>query len=159
MTATSPVETGGFTVRQAVFADLDKLVLMFDRYRQFYQRASDLDAARSFLTERFNHGESVLFIAEEGDKALGFTQLYPGFSSLSMARRFTLNDLFVEESARRRGVGHALLSAAADYGKSVGATALGLCTAKTNVKAQALYQSTGWVRDEVYLEYSLGLLG
>ena len=159
MPTTISADTAAFTVRQAVFADLDKLVPMFDRYRQFYKRPGDLDAARSFLTERFNHGESVLFIAEDGDKSLGFTQLYPGFSSLSMARRFTLNDLFVEESARRRGVGQALLGAAADYGKSVGANALGLSTARTNLTAQALYKSNGWVRDEVYLEYSLGLRG
>jgi hypothetical protein len=51
------------TVRQAVLADLEALVPLFDGYRQFYGRPNDTSAAREFLLARFNHGESVLFIA------------------------------------------------------------------------------------------------
>jgi hypothetical protein len=43
-------------VRQAVLADIDTLAPLFDRYRQFYGRASDLLAARAFLLARFDHG-------------------------------------------------------------------------------------------------------
>jgi ribosomal protein S18 acetylase RimI-like enzyme len=146
-----------FTVRQAVLADLDLLAPMLDQYRQFYQRPSDAAAARAFLLERFNHGESVLFIAQDGDTVLGFTQMYPSFSSVSLARVFVFNDLFVAEAGRRRGVGKALIAAAASYAKSLGARFLTLSTARTNESAQALYESTGWKRDEVYLEYSLML--
>jgi hypothetical protein len=92
------------TVRQAVLSDLEALAPLFDSYRQFYGRASDLSAATAFLSARFNHNESVLFIAHEGDKTVGFTQLYPSFSSVSMARILVLNDLFVDEHARRKGV-------------------------------------------------------
>jgi ribosomal protein S18 acetylase RimI-like enzyme len=146
-----------FTVRQAVLADLDALVPLLDQYRQFYQQPSDLAAARAFLTERFNHGESVLFLAHDGDTALGFVQMYPTFSSGSLTRAFVLNDLFVMEAGRRRGVGKALIAAAAQYAKAVGASYLSLSTAKTNERAQALYHSTGWVREEVYIEYNLML--
>ena len=83
-------------VRQAVLADLAVLAPLFDGYRQFYGRASDPAAAEAFLRARFDHGESVLFLAtDDSGRPLGFTQLYPSFSSVSLARVFILNDLFV----------------------------------------------------------------
>lgn len=44
------------TIRQAVLSDLEALVPLFDDYRQFYGRPSDIFAAREFLLARFNHG-------------------------------------------------------------------------------------------------------
>ena len=144
-------------VRQAGLADLDTLVPLFDGYRQFYGRASDPAGARDFLRARFDHGESALFVAHEGDTALGFTQLYPSFSSVSLARVFVLNDLFVSEHARRKGVASKLMSAASDYAKSLGAVRLTLSTATDNAAAQALYRSAGWKRDEQFFVYHLTL--
>ena len=135
-------------IRQAVLADLEALSVLVDGYRVFYGRDSDAAAAREFLRARFEHGESVLFIALDGNKALGFTQLYPSFSSISLGRIYILNDLFVHDSGRRNGVGAQLLSAAVDYGKSVGALRLALSTAFTNTRAQALYEAEGWERDD-----------
>ncbi len=145
------------TIRQAVLADLDALVPLFDQYRRFYNKPSDPAAARAFLTARFEHGESVLFIAHDGAQALGFTQLYPSFSSVSLARVFVFNDLFVLEAGRRRGIAKGLIEAAAGYAKATGAIALNLSTARNNHHAQALYHASGWERDEVYVEYSLSL--
>ena len=74
------------TIRQAVLADLDVVAGLFDGYRQFYDQVSDLQAARNFLQARFDHGQSVILLAESQGQAVGFTQLYPSFSSVSMAR-------------------------------------------------------------------------
>jgi ribosomal protein S18 acetylase RimI-like enzyme len=142
-------------VRQAVFADLDALVPLFDAYRQFYGQTGDLARARAFLGERFEHLQSVVLIAEDGDNAIGFTQLYPSFSSISMARTFVLNDLFVTPHCRRKGVGEMLLQAAAAFARNVGAVRLTLSTAVTNGPAQALYESAGWRRDEKFYVYNL----
>jgi ribosomal protein S18 acetylase RimI-like enzyme len=145
------------TVRQAVLSDLGALAPLFDSYRQFYGRPSDLPAASGFLSARFNHGESVLFIAHEGHKAIGFTQLYPSFSSVSLARTFVLNDLFVCECARRKGVASKLMSAAVDYASSLGAVRVSLSTATTNEAAQRLYQSSGWQRDQQFQVYHFSI--
>lgn len=141
------------TVRQAVLSDLEALAPLFDSYRQFYGRVGDLPAATAFLSARFNHGESVLFIAQEGNKAVGFTQLYPSFSSVSLARIFVLNDLFVDEHARRKGVASKLITAAVDFASSLGAVRVSLSTATANEAAQRLYQAAGWQRDEQFLVY------
>ena len=144
-------------VRQAGIDDLDALAPLFDAYRQFYGRATDRAAARAFLFERFKHQQSVIFIAHKEGEAIGFTQLYPLFSSLTLARTFVLYDLFVAPSARRSGAGRELLRAAADYGRAVGAGALELSTATDNESAQRLYESEGWVRDTAFYVYGLGL--
>jgi ribosomal protein S18 acetylase RimI-like enzyme len=141
------------TIRQAVASDIDALAPLFDSYRQFYGRESDIRAAREFLLARFNHGESAVFIAHDANVPIGFAQLYPSFSSVSLARTFVLNDLFVHESSRRKGVASLLLAAAVEFGKSSAAARLSLSTAISNDTAQALYQSAGWRRDEQFFVY------
>lgn len=145
------------SVRQATVADLDALAPLFDGYRQFYQQASDLAGARRFLLDRFASLQSVIFIAFVGERALGFTQLYPSFSSVSMQRLYILNDLFVHPDGRRFGLGRRLLRAAADFGRAVGAKELLLQTALDNHPAQALYEDEGWVRDQSFYVYELAL--
>ena len=145
------------TTRQAVLADLDVVAGLFDAYRQFYDQVGDLVAARNFLRARFEHGQSVILLAESQGQAVGFTQLYPSFSSVSMARVFQLNDLFVAPTARRLGVGEALLKAASDHARQMGAVRLSLTTNVQNLPAQALYESMGWTRDQKFYAYHLAL--
>jgi GNAT superfamily N-acetyltransferase len=146
------------TVRQATVFDLDLVAPLFDAYRQFYRKPADLTLAREFLFERFQHGESVIFvvIGEDG-AALGFVQLFPSFSSGAAARILILNDLFVAPGTRRKGIGTLLLRAAADYGKAVGAVRLTLSTEMTNKSAQALYEAEGWKLQTDFCVYNLGL--
>ena len=149
--------TPELTVRQATVEDLDLIVPLFDAYRQFYRQPSDTEGARRFLLERFEHNQSVIFLARDEGDAIGFTQLYPSFSSASIARIFILNDLFVAPDARGRGVGSALLDAAAQYGRRVGAIRLALSTELSNSTAQAVYEKMGWQRDSVFCVYQLPL--
>ena len=144
-------------VRQATVNDLKLIVPLFDAYRQFYREPEDAEGARQFLLGRFEHNQSVIFLAFDGLAAVGFTQLYPSFSSTAMARILILNDLFVSVGTRRRGVGAALLGAAASYGRSIGATRLQLSTEIANTTAQKLYEGCGWLRDTTFCSYQLAL--
>jgi GNAT superfamily N-acetyltransferase len=136
---------------------VDLIAPLFDAYRQFYGQTPDLDGARRFLAERLQRGESVIFAVLEGDAALGFTQLYPSFSSVAMRPIWILNDLFVAETARKRGVGTRLLTAARDYAVQTGAARLELSTAVDNRTAQSVYERLGWQRDTAFLHYQLEL--
>jgi GNAT superfamily N-acetyltransferase len=145
-------------VRQATISDLDLLVPLFDAYRQFYRNPSDLGLARRFLLERFQNNQSIIFLALRGDgSAVGFTQLFPSFSSGSAARILILNDLFVRPDARRSGVGSLLLAAAAGFGRAVGAIRMTLSTEVNNQEAQALYEAGGWARQTDVYAYNLTL--
>jgi GNAT superfamily N-acetyltransferase len=149
--------TGKVEVRQATVEGLDLLVPLFDAYRQFYRQRSDPERARRFLLERFKHSQSVIFLAFGGIAAIGFTQLYPSFSSGAMARIFILNDLFVTPEARGRGTGSALLRAASEYARRIGALRLVLSTELNNAAAQSLYERLGWERDMTFCMYQLAL--
>ena len=140
-------------VRLAVFSDLDELAMLFNQYREFQGEASDLPAARDFLQARFDHGESVVFIAHEGSAPVGFAQLYPSYSSVSLARVFILNDLFVQESGRRKGVASQLLAAVEGYAWSLGAVRVTLNVARDNKPGQALYETRGWSQDAQFFMY------
>lgn len=144
-------------VHQAALADLDDLVLLFDAYRQFYGQPADTAAARKFLRLRFEHGESTLLLARLGGDPVGFVQLYPLFSSVALRRIFVLNDLFVRRTARGHGVGRALLDAALAYARELGAARVVLETTEDNVAAQALYEASGWIRQEGFRVYTFGL--
>jgi len=145
-----PVDEHAVTVRQAVFTDLDALATLFDAYRRFQGRRADLAAARDFLRARFEHGESIVFIAEVGGVPAGFAQLYPSFSSVALCRVYILNDLFVDAFARRRHVASRLLEVVEAYAWSFGASRITLNVARTNADAQALYDARGWTRDDQY---------
>lgn len=136
---------------QIVQADLSHVAAVaevFDAYRQYYGQPSAIEGAKRFLEERIVNKESVIFLALGGDQPLGFTQLYPMFSSVSMRRSWTLNDLFVKEAIRSKGVGKALLVTAQNFIKQQGHKGLLLETTPDNTKAQSLYERLGWVREQ-----------
>ncbi len=142
------------TIRTATDADLDVLAPLFDAYRVFYRRDPDIPGARAFLAERFARNESVIFLAEIDGASAGFAQLYPGFSSVSLGTRWTLNDLFVDPGHRRAGVGRALTERCMQHARETGAVAIELLTETTNESAQALYESLGWKRTTDYYRYT-----
>ena len=137
---------------------MDRIAPLFDLYRQFYRKPPDLDLARRFLRDRFEHNQSIIFLATSGDgAAAGFAQLFPSFSSASAARILILNDLFVLPEVRRRGVGSQLLAAAAEFGRAMGGVRLTLATEVTNEAAQALYDRAGWKRQTDFYVYNFSL--
>jgi len=144
-----------FAIVNAELDHLDLLTPLFDGYRQFYEKPSDLDGSRHFLAERLTHQESVIFLAVQNEIGLGFTQLYPSFSSVSMKRLWILNDLFVAPAGRRQGVARALLERAREHAAETGAKGLMLETAVHNFPAQQLYSSLGWERENDFYVYNL----
>jgi len=93
------------SIIRATIDQLDLIAPLFDGYRQFYKQPSNVDKARQFIKDRLIRHESVIFLALLDEAAVGFTQLYPSFSSTSMQRLWILNDLFVAPDGRRSGVG------------------------------------------------------
>jgi len=127
--------------------DIDKLDLvtpLFDAYRVFYQQQSDQLGAVTFLKERIENNESVIFLAvDEHDNAAGFVQLYPLFSSTRMQRLWLLNDLYVESDYRRMGIAKLLLERAKAHCVETGARGFFLETGMDNVEGNKLYPAVG----------------
>lgn len=141
------------TIIQATAEHLDDLSFMFDEYRQFYRKQTDLSGARKFVESRIVNGESVIFIVKHDNEVAGFVQLYPIFSSVQMKRLWLLNDLFVKNSFRGRGFSKALIDAAKNLALATGAAGLMLETEKTNQVGNALYVATGFHVDDAHHFY------
>jgi GNAT superfamily N-acetyltransferase len=137
---------------QANISHSSLIAPLFDAYRQFYKQATDLPLAEAFLTERIEQNESIIFIAIDDEKVVGFTQLYPTFSSVSAQKTLVLNDLFVRPEMRGKGIGEEILKYAQKFAKETNAKGLALETATENL-AQKLYEKLGWQKDEGYLHY------
>ena len=134
-------------IRRAKKKDLEQLSVLFDKYRIFYKRKGDITTAKLFLKKRIKRKESVIFVAEERNELIGFTQLFPIFSSVNMMRTWLLNDLYVNERSRGTGVATALLNAAKEFGKETNSKWLLLQTAADNYMAQKVYEKNGWIKE------------
>lgn len=141
----------------ATVEDLEGTAHLFNLYRIFYNQGSDEKAALAYIKERIENEDSVIFLAKEKETYLGFTQLYPTFSSISMKRAWILNDLYVAEEGRKRGVGQMLLNKAKDFAIETGAKSLSLSTASDNFSAQRLYEKNGYEKDAEFNHYELDL--
>lgn len=141
------------SIEQATLKDLESVTELFDLYRMFYQQKSDIDGARKFIKERLAGEDSVIFIAYESENAVGFVQLYPSFSSVSMKKLWVLNDLYVRESVRGKGFGEELMKRAIDFAAETSTKGIRLETAPDNIGAQKLYEKLGFTRETNYFYF------
>jgi ribosomal protein S18 acetylase RimI-like enzyme len=148
-----------------ITSDESSLVIsLFNQYRVFYKKESDIALAEKFIKERLDKTESVIFVALEKDgvqqNPVGFTQLYPKYSSVSASKNWILNDLYVDSNYRKQGIGEALIKNAMDFARAEGATFVQLETAIDNYTAQSLYEAVGFIKQEPesgYLVYRVGV--
>ena len=141
-------------ISKAVITDLTAVAGLFNSYRVFYGQAPNLEMATKFLSMRLANGDSVIFVAKDKAESVGFVQLYPSYSSVSMKPIWILNDLFVSPTARQHGIGRALMNKACDFAVETGAKGLSLETTSNNLIGQKLYESLGYRKDET-LHYFL----
>ena len=136
--------------RQATLTDLEQLSILFAQYRVFYKQPFEPGEAKQFLEEKFSTEESIIFIAVENEEQMGFTQVYPSFSSVGLKKIWILNDLFVSSDHRQKGIAQALINHVIEYSKTTGRKKVVLSTAYDNVNAQKLYEKLGFNRSEFY---------
>ncbi|WP_339894313.1 GNAT family N-acetyltransferase [uncultured Algibacter sp.] len=134
------------TIIQATTEHLDDLIPLFDGYRVFYRQPSNIKDVRAFLKERLTKQDSVIYIAYLDAIAVGFTQLYFLFSSVSMKPVFLLNDLYIHSNYRNKNIGTALINKAKALCKEKGYKGIIIQTENNN-PAQHLYQREGFVLD------------
>lgn len=143
-------------ITKADLNSADKVAKLFNAYRIFYGQDNDLALAQSFINQRIEKQDSVIFLAQNGqNKPVGFTQLYPSFSSVSAMRTWILNDLYVAEDARRAGVAKQLMLAAKLHAEATQAKGISLATAVDNTAAKALYDTLGYKKNDTFDYYFL----
>lgn len=140
-------------IRQANIDDLETVSILFNKYRIFYEKESDLKGAKNFIKNRIENEESIIFIAEYGEVIAGFVQIYPTFSSVSMKKAYILNDLFVDDKFRRNNLGESLINEVFKYAVSKDAKYVTLETSIGNINAQKLYEKMNMKIDNSVFHY------
>ncbi len=143
---------------KATLEHLDLLTPLFVKYREFYGELPYPDSSRIFLEKRLKRGESVIYLAlpdDDDGKLLGFCQLYPSFSSLSLKRVWILNDIYVAEDSRRMLVADHLMREARKMAKDTQAVRMRVSTSANNEVARKTYESIGFRKDTEFENYVL----
>lgn len=143
----------GLIVKQISAGEAELVFELFDKYRVFYKQPSDINLAENFIKDRLNNNESVIYVAFLDGWAVGFTQLYPKYSSMRVVKNWILNDLYVEEPYRKQGIAGLLIQAAMDFAKVNNAMFVQLETQADNYTAQSLYESVGFIQQEPDTEF------
>ena len=141
-------------IRKASLNDIGQLSRLFDAYRVFYKKDTDVTGAKKFLSERIQNNESEIFVAEIDNSLVGLVQLYPLFSSTRMKRLWLLNDLFVDAKHRGKNISVLLMEKAKEFAIQTNSCGLILETAKTNDIGNSLYPRTGFALDNDHNYYS-----
>lgn len=141
-------------IKELKMEELDHLVPLFDQYMVFYQQESNPSRHEAYLRDRIEKNEATVFVAYEEGQAIGFVLNYHSFSSVSLGKIIVLNDLYVNEEKRGKGVGQRLIERTFQLADETGAVRVDLGTAKTNATAQGLYEKLGFVKDEEFYAYS-----
>jgi GNAT superfamily N-acetyltransferase len=139
-------------------ADLDELLPLMRGYCEFYEVAPSDEALLAMSRKLIANPElegMQLIARDEGGTAVGFATIFWTWQTLSASRLGVMNDLFVAEGARGGGHADALIAECAARCRERGATDLAWQTARTNERAQAVYDRVGATRDDRWLDYSL----
>lgn len=140
------------TFRQAVLADVDNLVPLFDAYRSFFAGGTPL-GSKEFLTERLTKNEAVFFMSFEGESASGFLTLYPLFSSWYATTIWFISDLYVSPEYRNQKLGRKLVAAAQAFAEERMSRSIMVEIPHREPHLVRFYESLGFERDKDFNLY------
>ena len=136
--------------------ELDQLLPLIAGYQTFYGSEPDTDRNRTFFSRFVHPSEVGLLLGAWVDGSLvGFATLYWFYSSTKAADSVLMNDLFVQQGIRGKGIGRALIQRALDEARRRGAAHLEWFTAPDNATAQRLYDSVPGAGRSIWYAYEI----
>ena len=137
--------------------DFEKIGEVFNLYRQFYEKESNIEACKNYIYERLINNEAQIFYIENEKECMGITQLYTTFDSLELSKKIILYDLYVRSEYRNKGIGRMLMNASKSFAEKKVVTSIELSTSINNKNAQSLYESLDYQRDTEFYDYYLAI--
>lgn len=140
-------ENSTITVRAPTHQDVPELAALFSKMQRHYQRpVTDHQAisAASLACRPVNTTfDPRVLIALVDNRFVGSIVLNVTFPAYELSLALYIRDLYVARSARRLGVGQALVRAAARLTYAEGFSALDWTTETSNTAAREMYESCG----------------
>jgi len=140
-----------YMVRAIRRGDRERWVPLWRAYLDFYRAQWSLEVANATWARIFDPLEPVhAVVAERNGELIGFSHYLFQRSTWLLNPQCYLQDLYVGEDKRGRGVGRALIGAVAGAAKEAGAARVFWNTHETNAVARRLYDAvaerTGFIQ-------------
>jgi GNAT superfamily N-acetyltransferase len=146
-----------YSIAAVTVADLDELLALMRAYCDFYATAPSDEAllALSHALMEDPEREGIQLLARDGDGlAVGFATIFWSWDTTEGSRIGIMNDLYVAPDARGTGLADRVIEACRERCARRGACRLEWMTAPDNLRARAVYDRIGGVR-EPWLVYTL----
>lgn len=148
---------GEYSIERVQREDLVELLPLLRAYCDFYKASPSDQALLHLATALIDNPESEgtqLIAREPVGRAVGFATIFWTWSTTNACRIGVMNDLFVTESTRGRGLADQLIMACRSECSRHGARRLTWQTAPDNLRAQAVYERIGATRQQ-WVDYWL----
>jgi GNAT superfamily N-acetyltransferase len=106
----------------------------------------DPDVRARLIPGLQKHPTTLLFLAFDGDQAVGAAVCFIGFSSFVAKPLINIHDLVVLSELRGKGVGRRLLEAIENKARELGCCKLTLEVMDNNHRPLRVYEAVGFVR-------------
>jgi GNAT superfamily N-acetyltransferase len=150
----------GHSISPVEERDLPELLELMRGYCDFYRSAPSDEAlaslSRALLAEPEREGVQIIARDAADGRAVGFATVFWSWSTTRARRIGVMNDLYVDPSARGSGIADALIHACVELCARRGAAVLEWQTAPENLRAQAVYDRVGAVREQ-WVDYALAV--
>jgi GNAT superfamily N-acetyltransferase len=147
-----------FSVRAIERTDRAQWAPLWRAYLDFYRAQQSDEVANATFARIFDPLEPVhALVAERGDQRIGFAHYLFQRSTWLLNSQCYLQDLYVSEAIRSRGVGRALIAAVVGAAREAGATRVFWNTQETNAVARRLYDAVG--ERTGFIQYRIEPLG
>ena len=128
---------------------------LVERYQNFYKADGNVNKNHEFFSKLGKDSTmGIQFLCRLDAKVVGFATIYFVPSSVSARVNTVLNDLYVEEEFRGKGIGRALMMHCQNFSKERGFPCLEWATQISNESAQILYDSLPIIKEGFYI-YSM----
>jgi GNAT superfamily N-acetyltransferase len=133
------------TFTEAMRSDIDVLLELMADYYAYDHLPYDRQAARAALEELISdHSLGRVWVIRSGNDVAGYCVLTLGYSLEFRGRAAFVDELYVRDGYRGRGIGTKALQFLKETARALGVKALRLEVERKNADAHRLYETTGF---------------
>jgi GNAT superfamily N-acetyltransferase len=133
-------------------SNIETLVNFMAEYYAYDHIPFDREAARSAMEQLVSdHHLGRAWVIRYGDEAAGYCVLTLSYSLEYRGRSAFIDELFIKEAYRGKGIGTRALEFLKEIARALGVTALRLEVERKNVDARRLYRKAGFEDQDRHL--------